>query len=47
MREPEEADVCLEAVNGRWFGGKQLLASTWDGKTKYEIEETDAEREAR
>ena len=47
MEEPEEADVCVEAVNGRWFGGRQLVAATWDGKTKYEVHETEEELKAR
>ncbi|XP_064628383.1 17S U2 SnRNP complex component HTATSF1-like [Lineus longissimus] len=47
FKEPEEADTCLEALNGRWFGGRQLSAAAWDGKTKYEIKESELEREAR
>ena len=44
---PEEADICKEALNGRWFAKRQLTAETWDGKTKYHIEETEEEKEAR
>ncbi|XP_013421512.1 HIV Tat-specific factor 1 homolog isoform X1 [Lingula anatina] len=44
---PEHADLCVEAFNGRWFAKRQLVAETWDGKTKYEVKETAAEREAR
>ena len=47
FKEPEEADVCLEALNGRWFGGRQLSATVWDGKTKYDIKESEQETEAR
>lgn len=28
-------------MNGRWFGGRQLTAETWDGKTKYAIYESE------
>ena len=45
--EAEEADVCRDAVNGRWFACRQLTAETWDGKTKYFIEETEAEYKER
>ena len=47
FKEAEQADVCVEAVNGRWFAKRQLKAETWDGHTKYEIQETDEERAAR
>ena len=47
FREPEEADKCKEALNGRWFAQRQLVAETWDGKTKYEVEETEEDRAAR
>ena len=29
----------------RWFGGRQIVASNWNGKEKFEIKET-AEQEA-
>ena len=45
--EAEEADVCRDALNGRWFACRQLRAETWDGKTKYFVEETEAEYKAR
>lgn len=46
-KEPEEADQCITVFNGRWFAKRKLTAETWDGKTKYEIQETAEEREAR
>ncbi|XP_043830455.1 HIV Tat-specific factor 1 [Dromiciops gliroides] len=46
-KEPEEADVCIQALNGRWFGGRQLNAEAWDGVTDYQVEETSREREER
>lgn len=45
--EPEMADECINLMNGRWFAARQLTAETWDGKTKYKVVETDAEREQR
>ncbi|MGH0186749.1 UNVERIFIED_CONTAM: hypothetical protein FKN15_022728 [Acipenser sinensis] len=47
FKEPEEADVCQLALNGRWFGGRKLSAELWDGKTDYQIEETSRERDER
>ncbi|KAL0993916.1 hypothetical protein UPYG_G00115520 [Umbra pygmaea] len=47
FKEPEDADVCQIALNGRWFGGKKLSAELWDGTTDYQVEETTREREER
>ncbi|XP_073686024.1 17S U2 SnRNP complex component HTATSF1 [Garra rufa] len=47
FKEPEEADLCQIALNGRWFGGRKLSAQLWDGVTDYQIEETSREREER
>jgi len=41
FKEAEEADACILAMNGRWFGGRQLTAETWDGKTKYHKKENE------
>lgn len=43
MSCPEEADECVNLLNGRWFGQRQLTAEIWDGKTKFKIAETDAQ----
>jgi HIV Tat-specific factor 1 len=43
MKEAEDADNVVQLINGRWFGKRQLTAEIWDGKTKYKIEETDAD----
>lgn len=43
MKEPEEAEAVVQLINGRWFGKRQLSAHIWDGKTKYKMEETDAD----
>lgn len=41
------ADACIEAMNNRWFAKRQISAESWDGKTKYEIQESEAERNER
>ncbi|XP_028923092.1 HIV Tat-specific factor 1 [Ornithorhynchus anatinus] len=46
-KEADEADLCIQALNGRWFGGRQLSVEAWDGVTDYQVEETSREREER
>lgn len=43
MKDPEEAENVVKLLNGRWFGKRQLTAEIWDGRTKYRMEETDAD----
>ncbi|KAL4648269.1 HIV Tat-specific factor 1-like [Arapaima gigas] len=47
FKEPEHADMCCVALEGRWFGGRKLSASLWDGTTDYQVDETNREREER
>lgn len=47
FKDPEEADYCIQTLNGRWFGGRQITAQAWDGTTDYQVEETTREREER
>ncbi|KAM4818204.1 17S U2 SnRNP complex component HTATSF1 isoform 1-T2 [Thomomys bottae] len=47
FKEPEEADYCIQTLDGRWFGGRQITAQAWDGTTDYQVEETSREREER
>jgi hypothetical protein len=47
FKEPEQADSCISTMNGRWFAKRQISAEHWDGKTKYEIQESEAERNER
>jgi len=47
FRQPEEADVCVAAVHGRWFAGQTLEAASWDGRTKYTVQESQEEMEKR
>ena len=34
-RDEDAAAQCVERMQGRFFGGKQLSASLWDGFTQY------------
>uniref|UniRef100_A0A182SP12 RRM domain-containing protein n=1 Tax=Anopheles maculatus TaxID=74869 RepID=A0A182SP12_9DIPT len=47
MGDPEEADLVVQIMNGRYFGQRQLTAAIWDGRTKYRIAETDADIDKR
>uniref|UniRef100_A0A4W3GVA5 17S U2 SnRNP complex component HTATSF1 n=1 Tax=Callorhinchus milii TaxID=7868 RepID=A0A4W3GVA5_CALMI len=47
FKEVEEADQCIQMLNGRWFAGRQIIAEAWDGQVDYQIEETVREREER
>lgn len=38
MADPEEADLVIKLMNGRFFGERKLTAETWDGKTKYKYD---------
>ena len=45
---PEGAESCLREWNGRWFAGRQIEASLWDGRTKLgKEEESEAAQKAR
>ncbi len=35
FREPAAADACRLRMHGRWFGGRQLRAALYDGKTDF------------
>ena len=41
------ADACLSLMNGRFFAGRKLTAESWDGKTKYRVNETEEQVEKR
>ncbi|XP_039489626.1 HIV Tat-specific factor 1 [Drosophila santomea] len=47
MASPEEADVVIQMMQGRYFGQRQLTAESWDGKTKYKIDESAVEAHER
>eukprot|EP00741_Cyanophora_paradoxa_P010417 tig00000037_g10073.t1 len=40
------AEKCIETMHGRWFGGKQISAEFYDGKTDYRVLES-VEEEAK
>lgn len=44
FRNPEEADYCIQNLNGRWFGGRQITAQVWAGTTDCQVEETTREK---
>lgn len=33
----EPADKCVQLMNGRFFGGRQIVAAKWDGWTNYNV----------
>lgn len=43
MNDPEEADLAVKMMNGTTFETRILSAETWDGKTRYRKNETEAE----
>ena len=45
---PEEADIAISMLDGRIFAkSKVMKAYTWDGKTKYKVNETEEEEKER
>lgn len=36
----EEADVCIDALDKRFFAGRRLISEVWDGRSKFHVEET-------
>lgn len=47
FNEFEDANKCIELMNGRFFAGRRLDAAHWDGTTKYKVKETEEEVEKR
>ena len=45
----EAVEACVKAWNGRWFDGRQIEASMWDGKSKFvsQRDESEAAQRAR
>lgn len=37
FKEFEAAEECAKAMNGRYYGGKQLEVFEWDGVTNYQV----------
>lgn len=47
MGDPEEADLVIQLLHGRQFGERKLTAETWDGKTRFRMDETKEDAEKR
>lgn len=47
FKEAEEADLCIQTLHGRWFGGRKLSAETWDGRSKFFVIENEEEASER
>ncbi|EGD77470.1 hypothetical protein PTSG_08565 [Salpingoeca rosetta] len=49
VRYQDEAALgpAIATLNGRWFGGQQIVAEPWDGREKFKVEETEEEKEQR
>ncbi|EDQ92707.1 uncharacterized protein MONBRDRAFT_35744 [Monosiga brevicollis MX1] len=43
----EPLGPAIATLNGRFFAGQKVVAEEWDGKTKYKVEESEEEKEAR
>ena len=37
FKQEEPAQACIAKMNGRFFGGNQLVAHMWDGVTYYHV----------
>ena len=48
-KEAKHATACVDTMNGRWFGGRQISAEKWDGITDFQVKykETEEEQQAR
>lgn len=40
FKEVESAAACAQAMNRRWYGGRQLEVQVWDGVTNYQVSST-------
>ncbi|XP_021344788.1 uncharacterized protein LOC110444753, partial [Mizuhopecten yessoensis] len=47
FKAADSADGCIAALHQRWFSKRRVIAQQWDGRTKYELEESEAERNER
>ena len=51
FKSPEEADIAISMLDGRMYINSDdrriLSAATWDGKTKYKVNETEEEEKER
>jgi len=47
FKEPSEADMAVQMLHGRLFGKKIMSVETWDGKSKYKMQESKEEESER
>jgi len=47
FKDPSEADMAVQMLHGRLFGKKVMSVETWDGKSKYKMEESKEEESER
>ena len=47
FKDPAEADMAVQMLNGRMFHKRVMAVATWDGKSKYNINESSAEEKER
>ena len=47
FKDPSEADMAVQMLNGRMFGKNLMSVATWDGKSKYNINESTTEEKER
>merc|ERR1719445_1768844 len=47
FKEPSEADMAVQMLNGRMFGKNLMSVATWDGRSKYKVEESAGEETER
>lgn len=41
FQDPKNCQECIKALQGRWFGGRQIKAEVWDGVTNFKVRKTD------
>ena len=41
----EAAELCISKMQGRFFGGRQVNASMWDGTTNYNVKLQESEEQ--
>ena len=47
FKDPSEADMAVQMLNGRMFIKNVMTVETWDGRSKYNINESSAEEKER
>lgn len=45
FKTEEGAQACLNKMNGRFFGGRQVVAKLWDGFTNYNVKLQESEEQ--